>query len=45
MAPLAAAEGSMDEGKRLSMRQAREIFRLKFEAGLSNEQVARAWRV
>ncbi len=35
----------MAEGKRLSMRQAREILRLKFEAGLSHEQVARACRV
>jgi len=35
----------MAEGKRLSMRQVREILRLKFAAGLSHEQVARACQV
>lgn len=35
----------MAEGKRLSMRQTREILRLKFEAGLSHDQVARACRL
>jgi len=35
----------MAEGKTLSMRQTREILRLKFEAWLSHEQVARGCRL